>query len=88
MRTMTKKPEGYADLGDLPEDDRIRIAATEVVVRHRIVGVVVEDDPSKVARYVRKLMARGCAIISTTKGPIEGAVTIKVGPRPIGPTVM
>jgi len=73
--------KGYYDLADLPEDDRIKLAAHHVVVHGRVVGVTVDDDPAKVARYHRKLLSRGCAILSTEKGPVEGVVTIRVGPR-------
>jgi len=73
-----------ADLTGLPEDERIRIAAL-YVARGQIVNLTIEDEPSKVARYQRKFLQRGCAILGTTKGPEVGAVTIRVGPRPVGP---
>jgi len=69
-------------LADHPsEDDRIRFIASEVVVRGRNMPLTVEDDPSTVARCQRKLLTRGCAILSIVKGPRVGEVTINVGPR-------
>jgi len=72
--------KAFADLADLPEDDRIRIAA-ETARHGHIVGVAVDDEPEKVARYVRKLQARGVRIIDQTPGPVKGAVLIRIGPQ-------
>ena len=68
------------DNSHLPEDKRIRMVVTEVVVRHQTVELTIADEARQVARYTRKLMARGCAIISIVKGP-DDRVTIRVGPR-------
>lgn len=81
----SRQPTDYTDLTDLglPEDQRIRLAA-EFVAEGRTIMVVVEDEAPTVARYQRKLMARGCALLSTTKGPVAGRVTIRVGPSAQG----
>lgn len=72
--------KAFADLADLPEDERIRIAA-ETAATGAIVGVVVDDDPQKVARYVAKLLSRGVRVIDQTPGPVKGAVLIRIGPK-------
>jgi catechol 2,3-dioxygenase-like lactoylglutathione lyase family enzyme len=72
--------KGFADLGDLPEDDRIRIAA-ETAAGGLIVGVAVDDETEKVARYVAKLLARGVRVIDQQPGPVKGAVLIRIGPK-------
>lgn len=45
--------KGYADLADLPEDDRIRIIG-KTVMQDQIVGFFVDDD-TKADRYIDKL---------------------------------
>jgi hypothetical protein len=75
-----KRPEGYADLADLPEDERIRIIIA-TVANGKTVAVCVDDHAAKIERYKRKLAASGGVILSTTKGPVKGAVTITVGPQ-------
>jgi hypothetical protein len=77
-----RTPTYAADLADLPEDERIRVIA-QAVEYGQVCGIIVDDEPSKVARFHRKLMARGCVILSTTKS-IEGTVVIRVGPRALG----
>lgn len=73
--------KAYADLADLPEDDRIRIAAETAIQGMCIVGVAVDDDPAKVARYVRKLQASGVRVIDQTPGPVKNVVLIRIGPK-------
>lgn len=77
----TPRPEGFADLADLPEDKRIEIIGHTVTVHGKTVAVCVDDVASKVARYVRKLSAiPGVVVLDQTKGPVKGSVTIRVGP--------
>ena len=80
---MSRKPEGYADLADLPEDERIEIIGRMVVERGKTVAVCVDDQPAKVARYLAKLRARFPAIVvlSQDKGPVKGVVTLRLGPQ-------
>ncbi len=73
-------PRGFADLADLPEDERIKIIAHHVLVHGETIAVCVDDLPGKPERYARKLKALGIAILSQTKGPVKDVVTLKVGP--------
>ena len=78
-----RKPEGYADLGDLSEDERITIIGRTVVERGMTVAVCVDDQPANVARYIRKIRDRfpTVVVIEQFKGPAKGIVTIKLGPQ-------
>jgi hypothetical protein len=79
----TKKPEGYADLHQLSEDDRIATIGHYVTEHGKAVAVCVDDVQAKVDRYVRKLRERfpGLVILDITKGPTAGVRTIRVGPQ-------
>lgn len=49
------RPKAYADVANLPEDDRIKVIAEQVTsVPGSIVGFIVEDH-KKAERYLRKL---------------------------------
>ncbi len=72
--------KAYADLADLPEDERIRLAA-ETAMRGNIVGVVTDDEPGKPERYIRKLEAHGVRVIDHSPGPVKGSILIRVGPK-------
>ncbi len=72
--------KAYADLADLPEDERIRVAAEAARAGH-IVGVVTDDELGKPERYIRKLEAHGVRIIDRSKGPVKHCVTIRIGPK-------
>jgi hypothetical protein len=71
--------KAFADLADLPEDDRIRIIA-EAVEAGQVVGFFVDDDP-KADRYIRKLGARVRVIERKANVLVKGTVFVKVGPR-------
>lgn len=77
---MSDRPSGFADLADLPEDDRIQAIAHYVRDHGRTAAVCVDDEPGKPERYARKLAAHGCRIVELVKGPVPGVVTLKVGP--------
>ncbi len=72
--------KAYADLADLPEDERIRLAAETALCGH-IVGVVTDDELGKPERYIRKLEAHGVRIIDRSAGPVKHTVLIRVGPK-------
>ena len=72
--------KAYADLADMPEDDRIRVAADAAKAGH-IVGVVTDDEPGKPERYIRKLEAQGVRIIDRARGPVKHSVMIRIGPK-------
>lgn len=73
--------KGYADLADLPEDERIRIIG-EYAQAGNIIGIALEDDDEKVARYIKKLTTRFPDVrhISTDPGLAPNTVTVRVGP--------
>ena len=73
----------YKDLADQPEDERIRQIGEKVTREKFTVAVLVDDEPGKPERYIRKLLQRypGVQILKQVKGPTPGVVTIKVGPR-------
>ena len=72
--------KAYADLGDLPEDDRIKVIA-ETAASGEIVGFVVEDD-AKADRYVEKLgKYPAVRVIDRMPGPIKGCVLVRVGAK-------
>jgi len=73
-------PRGFADLADLPEDERIQIIAHHVRDHGLTVAVCVDDEPGKPERYAEKLTALGVRVLSQDKGPVANVVTLKVGP--------
>ena len=75
---MSELPQGYADLAYMPEDERIELIA-RYVNNGYAVGVVVDDLPGKPERYMAKLEAHGCKVVSLGKGP-PGIVTLRVSP--------
>lgn len=69
----------YADLADLPEDDRIAaIVRTARAKPGQIIGVAVDDEPGKVERYKTKLRMAGLQILGDAAGPVKGAWFIQV----------
>ena len=77
---MNETPRGYADLADLPEDERIKTIAHYVRDHGVTAAVCVDDEPGKPERYARKLAALGCRVREKSKGPIKNVVTLKVEP--------
>lgn len=71
---MSTGPKGYADLADLPEDQRIQIIGRQAEQGGRI-GFVVDDDV-KADRYINKL---------TSQFPVE---VVKRGVGPVADTVL
>ena len=71
---------GFADLADMPEDERITAIAHYVRDHGVTAAVCVDDEPGKPERYARKLIAQGCRVVEQTKGPVPGVVTLKVEP--------
>jgi len=80
MDPAAMKPEGYRNLADLPEDQRIDVVI-QCVQHGKACDLIIDDNPKKVARYQRKLIASGCALGKTVKGPREGEVTLHVRPK-------
>ncbi len=72
--------KAFYDLADLPEDERIRLAAETALCGH-VVGVVTDDEPGKPERYIRKLEAHGVRVIDRGPGPVKHTILIRVGPK-------
>jgi hypothetical protein len=74
--------EGYADLADFEEDDRIRMIGEAAMKHHKIVGFVVENEPGKADRYIRKLQKRfpGIRLIGRGTALVPDTELIRVGP--------
>lgn len=69
----------FADLADLPEDERIVIMVkTAKDNPGQIIGVAVDDEDAKVERYRCKLEAGGLRIIDVKPGPVKGVRLIRV----------
>lgn len=74
--------EGYADLADLPEDQRIQVIGEFILRTGKTTVVCTDDLPGKPERYVRKILNKfpTLSIGKTFKGPTPGCVAIQVGP--------
>lgn len=70
----------FADLADLPEDERLALIAATANHGH-IVGVAIDDESEKIERYIRKLKALGVRIIDQRPGPVPNCVMVRVGPK-------
>lgn len=80
---MKSRLKGFADLADLPEDDRIGIIGRMVMDKGITAAVVVDADPGKAERYEEKLTSRfpGVRVIERVPGPVANTITLKVGPK-------
>lgn len=76
-------PPRYADLADLPEDDRIELIA-QAVREGQVVGFFVDAKPKRKAeRYLRKLRAKVPALLVDHQGPgTPGSTFIRVRLKP------
>ncbi len=71
--------KAFADLADLPEDERIRLIGEAAC--HSIVGFFVDDD-EKADRYIEKLAAFPVRVIERKRDLlVKNTVLVKVGPR-------
>jgi len=75
--------KGYADLADLPEDERVRIIGEYAMAGNQVGVPVDEEGPDgyeKADRYVKKLLARFPLLefVSKGKGPVANVVTFIV----------
>lgn len=76
---MPRLPGGpvFADLADMPEDERIRAIADQVTAGARVAFIV--EDAAKAERYLEKLRAlMAVKVIERRPGPVEGTVLVKV----------
>ena len=74
-------PKAFADLANLPEDDRIALIA-EAAAAGNIVGVFVDNDESA-DRYTKKLDAKGVRVLERVPKAVRGTnvVLLRVGPK-------
>lgn len=81
---MSGPPKGYADLHNLPEDDRIEVIGKCVMENRQVVAFFVDNIPGKAERYIRKLIDKfpGIVIMDRIKEATAGAEMIKIGPHP------
>ena len=72
----------YADLHDLPEDERITIMGN-VASEGKPTRVMVDDEPAEVARTISKVTStiRWGWVIEQLDSPIAGVVMLRFGPR-------
>lgn len=69
--------KAFADLYELPEDDRIRVIGHTAEQGQRV-GFVVEDD-TKADRYVEKLTTQfHIEVVKRGAGPVENTILIIV----------
>lgn len=73
--------KGYADLGDMKEDERIELIGHRVADHHEQVAFIVEDD-AKADRYIAKVTARfpGVAVKSRGRGPTADTIAVVLIP--------
>lgn len=78
----------FADLHRLQEDDRIREIG-EKAAAGNLVGVLVDDQEKKIARYIKKVTERypTVKLIDRQPGPTRGIVTLRFGPNKTNPKV-
>lgn len=76
--------KGFADLADLPEDQRIAIIAATVADKQLTVAVALEDDAKKIARYEKKIRAARPGLLDIERGPglVPNTITLRVKPTP------
>lgn len=66
----------YADIADMPEDDRIR-AIGQTAEHGHSVAFIVEDD-AKADRYIEKLKQFNVHVTARGAGPVAGTVMVRV----------
>jgi hypothetical protein len=74
------KPSLYADIADLPEDQRI-VVIGNMAMTGKIVAFIV-DDNEKANRYLRKLREKFPMVVEVDRlpdVPIKNVVSVKVG---------
>lgn len=71
----------FQDMAHVEEDQRIQMIGEMVIREGKTVGVLVDDIPAKVERYLRKIKERfpQIKVEYQGKGPTPGVVTIRLG---------
>lgn len=76
---MSARKPAFADLADLPEEERIAIIGKSAESGKRVAFVV--DDNAKADRYIRKLLLDfNVRVLERGSGPVKNTVYVKVGP--------
>jgi hypothetical protein len=75
--------KAYADLASMSEDDRIRVIG-ETAAAGNMIGVALEKDEAKIARYIRKVTTRHPNVVLVKRAPglTSATVLLQFGPRP------
>lgn len=78
----------FSDLHCLEEDARVRVIG-EKAAAGKLVGVLLDNDEKKIARYIKKLTERHptVALIDRHPGPTTGVVILRFGPNKTGQKV-
>jgi hypothetical protein len=71
----------YLDLYRLSEDERIELIRRACTPGKKV-GVTLDNEPEKVARYVRKLAEYGVVELKCADGPVPNVITIVFGVKP------
>lgn len=68
----------FADLADLPEDDRIKLIGQYVTDNGGRIAVVVDNEPGKADRYIRKITTRfpEVELHHMHAGPVENCTSL------------
>lgn len=71
---------GFADIADFPENDRIALIARYAKSKpSEVIGVAVDEDRRKINRYRHKLRSHGLRIIEVLhNSPFKGVAFIRV----------
>lgn len=72
----------YVDIADLDEDKRIGFIGHRAMDHKETVGFIVDSEPGKADRYIKKLKERfpGIEILDRGPGPVQDTTFVKVGP--------
>lgn len=75
------KPVGFTDLYLVQEDERIRLIGEKAMTQ--VVGVQIDADRKKVARYILKVTKRYPTVkhMGTERSRIPKVVTVVFGPK-------
>lgn len=77
---MTTRNPSYADLADIPEDERIEAIGRTAEHRHSVAFIV--EDNEKADRYIAKLTSRfRVEVTGRGDGPVPGTVFVKIERR-------
>ena len=78
-----KNPKAFIDLHRFQEDARIDAIGTTALKHNFKVGFVVDNEPGKPDRYIKKLLEKYpmLEVLHREAGPTPGAYTVIVAPK-------